>query len=404
MKNLFIKKQITAFVFIALLFVFSSLNLINSYPKIKEYMLNAKVTKIKDADSFVKNLETSINDSILDKYTFVESYGALQVLLGKHEVNNFDFAVDKDGFEYDSYFFDDFNDKYADKLAKGISKFRNELKTQGTEVLVMTPPDKFYDGKINGYTGIPYSNYSKDIDTYYSYLDKYNVNHIDLRNALINSGFTKDQLYYKTDHHWTTPASFVAFRELVSNLNKLYGYNLDSDGCYRDWNNYYKVQYKNAFLGSYGRKIGTVYDGLDDFELVLPKFNTSYRFEKTSTDKVQNYQGSFEDTLVNKSILNINDVFMRDMYSCYLDGVLYPYGKITNNLNTKGPRILFIRDSYSSSLAAFLSTTCSEVDVLYPNQYKGDIKQFIEQNHYNLVIFSGYCGTLRPDLYWYLPK
>ncbi|OPJ56110.1 DHHW family protein [Clostridium oryzae] len=404
MNNLFLKKKITCIIFISLVFIFSFSNFINSFPKIKEDILNAKVTNIKQTNDFVKRLDSTINDSIRSKYTFIESYGTLQLLLGKHEINNFDFAVDKDGFIHDSYFFSGITDKYADRLASGISRFRDQLKAYGTEVLVMTPPDKAYDGKINGYTGIPYTNSSKDIDKYYAYLDKYNVNHIDLRPELIKSGLSKEQLYYKTDHHWTTRASFIAFRELVDNINKLYNYNIDADGYYRDWNNYQKIEYKNSFLGSYGRKIGTIYSGLDDFELALPKFNTSFKFERFQAGNMKKYEGSFEDTLINKSILNISDVFTRDMYSCYLDGVLYPYGKITNNLNRKGPRILLIRDSYSSALASFLATAFSEVDVLYPIQFDGDVNKFIKQNNYDLVIFSGYCGTLMQNLYWYLPK
>ncbi|SFR76453.1 DHHW family protein [Anaeromicropila populeti] len=398
MKNFFIKKEFTALTFLFLLLTYSMLNLHHTYPFLKSLFLNKDIASLNDVNTLTDNLEYAMQDNFFQKYSYIENYGALQLLLEKHEMNQFSIGVDRDGFLHPSNFIESFDQKQAKDLAKNVSALKKKLDEQKTELLVMTPPDRFYDGKINGYLGIPYSNFSQYIDLYYNCLSSYDIDSLDLRPAFIHSGLAKEQLYYKTDHHWTIRGAFLAFQELITFLNENYALQLDPDGYYRDWNHYTTIHYPNAYLGSYGRKTGAVYAGLDDFDLILPKFNTSFEFKRTNEEGFITYQGSFEDTLINKSILTIKDLFQQDLYSCYLDGVLYSYGKITNRLNPNGAKILLIRDSYSSPLAAFLSSVCGEVDVLYPVLFEESILSFLSENHYDMVILSGYCGTLPEKL------
>ena len=331
------------------------------------------------------------------RYAFMEGYGLYQNILGKNEYNNFKYVKDKDGFMYYGAINKFDNEWYLEKIASSIKNLSE--KYSDIKFLVATPPDRAYDGKINGYLGMDYTNSTLNIDVYYEYLKKYGIDTLDYRNDFIEFNYIKEDLYYKSDHHWTTRGAFLAFQTMVDKLKKD-GVLLENYNYYTDINNYKAIKYEERFLGSYGRSMGYVYTGIDDYEFLLPKFNTLYTFEKIREDGTnQKITGSFEDVLINKEILNSDaSIYEQDIYSAYCDGVLYPLGKITNMSNNNGPRILLIRDSYSSSFAAFLSTVCSEVDLLYPF-YDVDFDEVISSNNYDYVIFSGYCGTLGNELY-----
>ena len=394
MRKFFIKKRVTAVLFIIILYIFSICNIYKNYSNIKEDMKNDSV---KDVTTLISSFDNSVNENIIGKYNFIEAYGALNVLLDKKEENSFEVVKDNEGFLHNTYFATKVSGE-IDSIVEEIKNINEISKNSGAEFLVTMPPDKFIRGVTDIYEGYPYNYCNENIDYYLEKLDENNIDNIDFRIPLINTGWDLEKIFYKTDHHWTTQASFEAYKYLVEQMNNKYGTDLDKTGYYTDESNYNFIDYDKVFLGAQGRKAMTIYSGLDNFTLIYPKFSTEVSFSIPAYD--HNVEGRVEDVLINLSQMDNNKpIYEKSFYDMYLNGVTYPYGIIENKLNSEGPKVLVIRDSFASAPLTFFSSLCSRLDVVYPLYYKDSIKELIENGDYDYVIVMAYPGNLIKEFY-----
>ena len=91
MKQFFIKKEITAVIFIISLVTFSVINCIYSWPFLKEELTLTISTQ---------DIETKMNNDLYQKNSYIESYGFIQSVLGKREFNNFEVIKGTDNMLY----------------------------------------------------------------------------------------------------------------------------------------------------------------------------------------------------------------------------------------------------------------------------------------------------------------
>lgn len=167
--------------------------------------------------------------------------------------------------------------------------------------------------------------------------------------------------------------------------------------------NYNQIKYNQCYVGSEGIKTGIAYGGIDDFTLIYPKFTISYNFYCTMHVQYEfNKTGRFEEALLDISRLYKEDPYseQRNKYSTYLfDNNSLKI--IKNDLNTGGPKVVLIKDSFSLPLAAFLSTVCSEVQLIDPRHYKGDIAEYIKQNNFIYLFISVTPSLLTEEFFPY---
>ena len=91
-----------------------------------------------------------------------------------------------------------------------------------------------------------------------------------------------------------------------------------------------------------------------------------------------------------------NDFYEGSAYSAYLNGVC-EYDRIINKKNPDGPKVLFIRDSYTSPLASFFANLCSEVEMIWAKEYSGSIEELVENGDYDFVFISTWPENLAED-------
>ena len=79
------------------------------------------------------------------------------------------------------------------------------------------------------------------------------------------------------------------------------------------------------------------------------------------------------------------------MNNSYLQGVVR-FDQIDNKLNPNGPTALFIRDSYSSPVATFLSPMFSRIELLWSLHFSptgdGSIQKMLEKKHFDYVFVA----------------
>lgn len=389
MKRIFVVRIITAVLLLLVLFGFSGINLYYSYEPLREAVMGLVEIGETDLKTYISTIDTTINEEVYEKNLFIEAYGYIHTLLGKEELSNFDLIKDEQGKYHYTYFATGPND--VEEIGNRTVEMSELAKAYDTEFLYLQTPDKILEGYTTFSSGLPTTYDNVTADNFLSYIEEEDVDNLDLRDTIMDSGIAAEDIFYDTDHHWTTRTAFWAFTQIVEYFNTEYDADLDPEGYYTDIENYNIIMYEDSFLGAMGRQAGFVYTGAEDFELIYPKFDTDYQFTAYSADMVESVKynsGKFESVLIQINQFNNTEDLMdltSDKYFSYLWGNR-PLQEVVNLNNTDGPKVLFIKDSFAVPTAAFLSTVCSQVDLVDPRFYAGDIEDLIIKNDYDYVI------------------
>ena len=88
----------------------------------------------------------------------------------------------------------------------------------------------------------------------------------------------------------------------------------------------------------------------------------------------------------------------KDKYSYFLGG---NQSLCIIRTQSQGPKLLLIRDSYSDSLAPFLTQRFSEIHLFDPRYNLTSVKDYVEQNHIDnvAVLFSFANFTKEKNLF-----
>lgn len=397
MKRHIRKKEITSLLFILGLFAFAVINFIHTWP----YFQKVTLSEIKDLSRLqqvINQTEDIIDENVYNKYFFVEAYGVWNLILDKKEIDGFAHIKDDEGFLHYSNFWNDSSDD-VDSLVDTVVQLQQKTKENGTEVIVVMPPVKDDEEQVSYMDGMPYCDRNWVADSYLEKLQKQGIHVIDFRDTLRQSGMTYDEIFYVTDHHWTTEATFVCYQEFVKQMDDWYNLNLDPDGRYTDINNYNVLEYKDATLGSHGRDTGIVYaGGLDDFTVMYPKYKTNFHYVWNLSDTDQILDGRFEDTVLSTYNIVNSNVYTQDKYSSYMNGIA-TYDKIENKDKPDAPKILFLRDSCTSPFAAFVAQVFSQTDLVWTYKLDNDLDEYVNIEDYDYIVVSLYPDSLKENMF-----
>lgn len=306
----------------------------------------------------------------------VNVFGYIQNLLGKNEEADFQLIKDKEGSLHLGRF--DSGIKDTKPLADKMLNLKSNIENENTKVIYLMTPDKVLEGITEFDRGLPKDYNNENADDFLKNLSENGIEYIDIRDDILNNSIEYGDVFYKTDTHWKIESVFKGYTYLIDKLNADYHENLDSDYKFRDLENYNTITYKDSYVGSLGRKVGKFYAGLDDFTLIYPKFKTSFDIKMKSYDYELELTGRFEESLLSIENLRNTDLFSpnSDKYSAYLFGN-QGYIHVKNNLSTNNKKVLFIKDSLAVPLAAFMTNCVSDVYLIDPRIYDGDITEAV---------------------------
>ena len=123
---------------------------------------------------------------------------------------------------------------------------------------------------------------------------------LDLNEKIDEQNLDFYSLYYKTDHHWNSYAGRWAANEIGKKLSSEYNYVINSTNLNSE--NFVLEKHSNNFLGSWGKRVGPLYAGVDDFDILIPNYNTSFDYQYDDNIKT----GSFREALIDDSYLSGN--------------------------------------------------------------------------------------------------
>lgn len=252
------------------------------------------------------------------------------------------------------------------KLEKNVDTIVGFKKSIDVPVTVMFAPstgyivDDILPAVHDKYNDDMYFN--KTADT----LNKNGISFVDLRRSFKNAYADGSQLYYKTDHHWTTEGAYLAYSRLCKQLN-------------------IQAAAKESFdIKSYGGFYGTTYS-TSGFWLTQPD-NIQIWNNPKNTDKnikVKITEGT--NTSEYGSMYFYDHLKEDDKYPVFIDGN-HALTEITNK-NAKGGTILLVKDSFSHSLAPFLAENYSKVILVDMRYYKMSVSQIVKEENPEQVVF-----------------
>lgn len=174
-----------------------------------------------------------------------------------------------------------------------------------------------------------------------------------------------EEIYYRLDHHWTSLGAYYGYTALMESMG-LKAVPLDS---------YERTTVSTEFYGTTYSSSGVRWMEPDSIEIYVPQEGV----EVTAWNGPQSETGTLYDW---------DKLEEKDKYSFFLGG--NKALAVLRTGRTDAPKLLIVRDSYSDSLAPFLTAHFSEIHLFDPRYNKTPISQYVAENGIDqaLVLYS----------------
>ena len=293
--------------------------------------------------SYMKDMEVYVNDQMQLRDEFVKLSTYFKLFLGQREIN--------DVYICDDYLIEKFTDSMIDK----------DLLEQNKGFI-----NTFLSNHSNAYIGlIPTST-----EILGHKLSKYttNVNQLDLINNIYGDnqsidiysklmGYNTENIYYRTDHHWTTLGAYYGYLAICEEL----GLNAIS------LNDFDVSVIDDEFSGTIQSKVN-IDVGYDTLYKYTPKgYTLSY------TRIVNEIYQQSSDSLYDESKLKT-----KEKYAVYVGGNNGVVRILTEGGKEDNGRLLVIKDSFTHCLAPFLTNHYSEIVLLDLRYFNAGVEFFLK--------------------------
>lgn len=320
-----------------------------------------------ESGRLMEQYESYLSDQFVGRNFWVSLKTRIDLLAGKRESN----GVFKGK---NHYLLEDIASPDQEQMAQNIEAIESfENKYQDIPMYMMLVPNaaNIESEKLPGFAVTEdqnqiFRNIQKELGDY--------INWVDVTKTL--KKHKSEDIYYHTDHHWTTLGAFYAFQELASSMK------LDTSKV-SEWKSYAVTSEFNGTLSATsGYETGyeePIYiyapENIED----APEVVVNYVNEKKKTA-----------TLYDSSKLE-----EKDKYAMFLGGN-YPMIDIRTTADTTD-RLLLIKDSYANCLVPFLVPYYREIIIIDPRYYYGDITEVMESNKITSVLFLYNGNTFVED-------
>lgn len=211
-------------------------------------------------------------------------------------------------------------------------------------------------------------------------LEKSGIEFVDTRSRFKSEVQSGNQLYYRTDHHWTTLGAYTAYSQLMTSL-----------GIEPSKKSEHKIDSYPGFYGTTYSTSGFWFNMSDKIELWRnPKVEKNISLEITEGSETKKY-----DTMYFTDHLKEDD-----KYPVFIDGN-HALETITNK-SVKSGRVLVIKDSFAHSMAPFLAESYNTVTLVDMRYYKNNVSELVKKGKYDevIVIYGIDNFATDTDLVW----
>jgi hypothetical protein len=305
--------------------------------------------------SLTMDLEDYINDQFVGRDSWIRFKADLESWMGKTENNGILFGKDGHLFEKRLIL-----NPQAELNLVYLSAFL--LKYKDLDLTAMIVPEK--DAILSSLlpTGFPMLD-SKDL------LDQWKTL-LPLSDLTETLSLHKDEnLFYKTDHHWTLKGAYLAYEVLM-----------------KEWGmealpyESFSPKEVQGFLGTYFNK--SRLESIDPENLIyIDPLIFSYE----------------TDGKTYESLIDENAFSGSDKYGAFLYGN-HGIGHITVRESDSPKRLLVIKDSFANSVIPFMTSAFDEIDVIDLRHFSGSLENVLSSTAYDHVLvlqgFNQFCDEM----------
>ena len=339
----------------------------------------------RDPGAVLSEAESAVNSDLDRDHLFIQLYGGVQRLSGRRVIQDMVAGNTVAKLSTGALNFVNLgtagqvDQEAVGRRAQATAELAAKLEVRGIPYLYIAAPQKIQRGAELLPRGLEESG-NATCDAYLAELDRLGVDYLDLRPVFESNGIYSNW-FFRTDHHWKPEAAFFAWQYLSGELDLRYGY--ETPSILTNPNNWSTRVLDDFFLGSQGKRVGSLYAGVDDFTIYTPKFDTNLTY--TNSDGSFDRSGPFAQSVCFPERVEEQDWFNGNPYTYYSGGD-YAMATMVNHNNPKGPKVVLLRESFSCALAPFLALSCSELTTIDLRYFSGDLMDTIRELEPDLVL------------------
>lgn len=373
-----------AAVFLAVLFGITLANILQGFKPFLGVFLNADSCF---SIGTISAAEAQFDSSFFRRQDWINLYGGVQRVLGKHETDNFDVIKDQNGYLHMQV--EKFTDQTLLSYTENLHYFHTLCQDAGIPFLYVQAPSDYLPVRTQFPLGVNYgAPANENIDAFLQMVRSNGISCIDVRELVKDMPLS--EVFYRTDHHWRIPAAFRTAQEIAAVLN-LEAESFCTNVAWLDPENYRITAYENSFLGSRGIRTGSLYAGKDTFLVWEPVYETRFSHEYYVDGELQwTREGNFLEVFADAEMLedpDYNNKYNALMYTSACES------RITNHMAGNDLRCLVIADSFGRQLVPFLSQGFHQTAYLDPQEgrFDGSVTDYIAEFLPDVVIvlFNG---------------
>ena len=314
---------------------------------------------------FSKDYGKYLSDQFPERQCMIKEKAKFDLLLGRKEINGV--YICKDGYLMEG--FTEASPEVTDAKIKAINNFVSQNPKLNVSMMLVPNKVEIYKNLLP--KNAPSDSQKQYLDKMKEKIDK-KVNFVNLItpfNRLKNS----TQLYYKTDHHWTTDGAYKGYEE----------FSKSKDISPAQEKSFTKSLATDKFLGSLYYKNGAQIGKTEDIVLYLK-------------DKPYPLLVKYYDTKEKVTTLyDARKLEGKDKYEVFTGGN-HSQIKIRTNVKTKR-KLLLIKDSYANAMLPFLINDFAEINVVDLRYYTGTMSDILNNNEVTDVLILYNVNTFNTD-------
>lgn len=316
--------------------------------------------------SFEKQFETYENDQFPLRDLWITLKAGTDRLMGKVEANGV--YLGKSGYLIEEFKAPE-KTQY-DATVKAMTDFAQRHSDLKQYALIAPNSVNILSSKLPAFA--PVQDQNPWLDDLSASLEQAGVTFIDVRNTF--KDHREEDLYYHTDHHWTTQGAYYAYLQAAKAME----INTSAD-------TYDKAPVTRFFQGTLSAKSGFRSGEKDEIDVFLPT-------DKDTLSSVVNY---VDEQKKSASFYDTEKLGTRDKYALFFGGN-HAQVKISTPTETDNT-LLVLKDSYANSFVPFLTQHYRKIVMVDPRYYYGDLEQLIQVENIQEILYLYNANTFFAD-------
>lgn len=313
---------------------------------------------MKDFESYLTD-QFPLRDRIISFKTFVDRS------VGKKEENGV--YIGKNGFLFEEQ--TEYDKDNVEKITSAVVNFAKENKKL-KKAFLLSPNSSYVLGDLMP-KGYEPESQKQQLERIKELVEPSGISWVDCV-KIFDAQEDKTGLFYRTDHHWTTKAAYLAFKELAGT----FGISLKNAKF-----KLYSVS--DSFQGTLASSSG-VGSSTDEIQICIA--------QKPAVSYVVSYESSNKKTatLFDKDKLN-----QKNQYEVFLGGN-YDKVIISTSADTDNTLLLF-KDSYANCMIPMLTPFFAKIVVIDPRYFSDSLDGIMKEYNFTHVLFLYNLNTFLAD-------